>query len=64
MERIWFADVNTPEEMQLALSLMRGYLEEILLANHSAKVEIHCNKWTPTSFFSEVDIARLSGEPS
>jgi hypothetical protein len=44
---MWFADIRNEEDMHLALALLRGYLEEIVLSHSTAKVELHIQHRLP-----------------
>jgi hypothetical protein len=50
MERCWFADVRNFEDMELALSMLRGYLEEVVLSHGTAKVELWHQRRLPQNF--------------
>ena len=47
MIRVWFSDVKNFDDLEVALSEARSYLEEILLGRNTGKVEIWCVKRLP-----------------
>ena len=45
--RIWFAEAITKDEMEDAMSFLKGLAEEIILSGGKLRVEIYSDKHVP-----------------